>query len=274
MSKTLILAEKPSVAREIARVLGVKKRGDGYIDGDKYVVTWALGHLVTLADPEKYDEKYKRWSFETLPMLPDKMKLVIIKETSKQFTAVKKLMLSDSVSDIIIATDAGREGELVARWIIEKAGCKKPIRRLWISSQTDKAIRDGFQNLRDGADYIPLCNAAKARAEADWLVGLNVTRALTCRHNAQLSAGRVQTPTLAIIVERENEIKNFKSRDYYNLHAELGSFRAIYRNKDGVSAINEKADAEEIAKAVSRKAFTVKDVKATEKKTPRHLPFR
>ena len=164
MSKTLILAEKPSVAREIARVLGVKKRGDGYIDGDKYVVTWALGHLVTLADPEKYDEKYKRWSFETLPMLPDKMKLVIIKETSQQFTAVKKLMLSDSVSDIIIATDAGREGELVARWIIEKAGCKKPIRRLWISSQTDKAIRDGFQNLRDGADYIPLCNAAKARA--------------------------------------------------------------------------------------------------------------
>ncbi len=268
MAKTLILAEKPSVAREIARVLGVRKRGEGYIDGEKYTVTWALGHLVTLADPEKYDEKYKKWSFETLPMLPDKMKLVIIKETSKQFTAVKKLMLSESISDIIIATDAGREGELVARWIIEKAGCKKPIRRLWISSQTDKAIKDGFANLRDGDDYLPLCNAAKARAEADWLVGLNVTRALTCRHNAQLSAGRVQTPTLAIIVERENEIKNFKSKDYYNLHADLGQFSAIYRKADGLSAIYDKADAEQLAKSVGGRTFTVKEVKATEKRTP------
>ena len=208
MSKTLVLAEKPSVGRELARVLGAKKGGNGFLEGEKYIVTWALGHLVTLADPEVYGDEYKKWSFDTLPMLPDKMKLVVIKETAKQYKTVKELLLSPNVSDVIIATDAGREGELVARWIIEKAGCKKPLRRLWISSQTDKAIREGFSHLRDGKEYVPLCNAAKARAEADWLVGLNVTRALTCRHNAQLSAGRVQTPTLAIIVERENEIKH------------------------------------------------------------------
>ena len=268
MSKTLVLAEKPSVAREIARVMGAHKKGNGCLEGEKYIVTWALGHLVTLADPEKYGDEYKKWSFETLPMLPDKMKLVIIKETAKQFTAVKQLLLSPAVSDIIIATDAGREGELVARWIIEKAACKKPIKRLWISSQTDKAIKEGFSKLRDGDDYLPLCNAAKARAEADWLVGLNVTRALTCRHNAQLSAGRVQTPTLALIVERENEIKNFKAKDYFNLHANFSSFRAIYRNADGVSAINERADAEKIARKVDGKEFVIKDVKFTEKRVP------
>jgi len=268
LAKTLVLAEKPSVAREIARVIGARKKGEGFMEGDKYIVTWALGHLVTLADPEKYGDEYKKWSFETLPMLPDKMKLVIIKETSKQFTAVKKLLLSDNVSDIIIATDAGREGELVARWIIEKAACKKPIRRLWISSQTDKAIKDGFNNLKDGKDYLPLCNAAKARAEADWLVGLNVTRALTCRHNAQLSAGRVQTPTLAIIVEREKEINNFKAKDYFNLHAKFSSFKAIYRNSDGVSAMNEMADAQKLAEKINGKEFTVKEVKATEKRVP------
>lgn len=268
MAKTLVLAEKPSVAREIARVIGAKKNCGGHMEGEKYIVTWALGHLVTLAEPEKYGDEYKKWSFETLPMLPDKMKLEIIKETKKQFTSVKQLLTSDAVSDIIIATDAGREGELVARWIIEKASCKKPIRRLWISSQTDKAIKDGFNNLRDGNDYLPLCNAAKARAEADWLVGLNVTRALTCRHNAQLSAGRVQTPTLAIIVERENEIKNFVSKDYFNLHAKFASFKAIYRNKDGVSAINDRVDAEKLAQKINGKEFTVKDVKATEKRIP------
>ena len=268
MPKTLVLAEKPSVAREIARVIGARKNSTGFIEGDKYIVTWALGHLVSLAEPEKYGEEYKKWSFETLPMLPEKMKLEVIKETSKQFSSVKQLLLSNSVSDIIIATDAGREGELVARWIIEKAGCKKPIRRLWISSQTDKAIREGFASLHDGSEYIPLCNAAKARAEADWLVGLNVTRALTCRHNAQLSAGRVQTPTLAIIAERENEIKNFRPKDYFNLHANFGSFRAIYRNSDGVSAIQDRITAEKLAQKISGKDFTVKDVKATQKKIP------
>ena len=268
MSKTLVLAEKPSVGRELARVLGARKGGNGFLEGEKYIVTWALGHLVTLADPEVYGDEYKKWSFDTLPMLPDKMKLVVIKETTKQYKTVKELLLSPNVSDVIIATDAGREGELVARWILEKAGCKKPLRRLWISSQTDKAIREGFAHLRDGKEYVPLCNAAKARAEADWLVGLNVTRALTCRHNAQLSAGRVQTPTLAIIVERENEIKHFVPKDYFNLHAAFDGFRALYRNADGISALPERAAAEKLAQAVNGQNFTVSDVKSTEKRTP------
>ncbi|MDP4132501.1 MAG: toprim domain-containing protein, partial [Bacillota bacterium] len=148
MSKTLVLAEKPSVGRELARVLGCNLRKEGYIEGNRYIVTWALGHLVTLADPEKYGDEYKQWNLETLPMLPDKMELVVIKETSKQFKVVKDLMKNEGVSELIIATDAGREGELVARWIIQKAGFKKPIKRLWISSQTDKAIKEGFASLK------------------------------------------------------------------------------------------------------------------------------
>ena len=209
MSKTLILAEKPSVGREIARVMGCKKAANGAIYGDKYIVTWALGHLVTLADPEHYGNEYKTWSMDTLPMLPKKMDLEVIKQTGKQFSAVRRLLTSSEVSEIVIATDAGREGELVARWIIIKSGCKKPIKRLWISSQTDKAIRDGFAHLEDGRKYDNLYYSAQARAEADWYVGLNVTRALTCKFNAQLSAGRVQTPTLAMIVNREEEIRRF-----------------------------------------------------------------
>ena len=217
MSKTLVLAEKPSVGRELARVLKCSRKSDGCLIGDKYIVTWALGHLVTLADPEAYGDEYKTWSLETLPMLPGKMKLEVIKQTSKQYSIVKRQLRSSEVSSVIIATDAGREGELVARWIIEKSGVKKPIKRLWISSQTDKAIKEGFQKLRDGKEYYNLYMAAQARAEADWLVGLNVTRALTCKFNAQLSAGRVQTPTLALLVQRENEIKKIVPKDYYTI---------------------------------------------------------
>ena len=203
MSKILVLAEKPSVGRDLAKVLKCNNNKGSYIEGNKYIITWAMGHLVGLMDPEGYDKKYKEWKMETLPMLPKHMKLVILKKTSKQFNEVKKQMNRGDVSEIVIATDAGREGELVARWIIEKVGVKKPIKRLWISSQTDKAILDGFKNLRDGKEYENLYRAAVCRAEADWLVGLNVTRALTCKYNAQLSAGRVQSPTLAMIVQRE-----------------------------------------------------------------------
>ena len=210
MGKQLVLAEKPSVARDIARVLGCKGKGDGCIIGDKYIITWALGHLVTLADPDAYDERYKKWEMDDLPMLPDKMKLVIIKQTSKQYRAVSALMKRPDVDSLVIATDAGREGELVARWIMTKAGCKKPAYRLWISSQTDKAIKEGFANLKPAKEYDNLYYSAQARAEADWLIGLNVSRALTCKHNAQLSAGRVQTPTLAMIVKREEEILKFR----------------------------------------------------------------
>lgn len=217
--KHLVIAEKPSVARDIARVLGCSKKNNSYIEGRDYVVTWALGHLVTLADPEEYGEQYKTWRLYTLPMLPGRWKLVVIKQTSRQYHAVKEQIFRKDISDIIIATDAGREGELVARWILEKAGNRKPLKRLWISSVTDKAIREGFSHLRPGKDYENLYHAAVARAEADWEVGINATRALTCKYNAQLSCGRVQTPTLAMIAAREEEIKKFVPKPYYGLKA-------------------------------------------------------
>ena len=215
MAKTLVLAEKPSVARELARVLGCKQSGEGYLEGEKYIVTWALGHLVELAPPEDYDKAWAKWDMLTLPMLPERMKTVVIPQSGRQFRAVQAQLRRGDVGELVIATDAGREGELVARWILEKAGWKGPARRLWISSQTDKAIREGFTHLRPAAEYDNLFRSARARSEADWLVGLNVTRALTCRHNAQLSAGRVQTPTLALLVERDGH------REAARLHRHL-----------------------------------------------------
>lgn len=215
--KSLVIAEKPSVARDIARVLKCQKNLGGAMEGSQHIVTWALGHLVTLADPEGYDSKYKEWKMDYLPMIPKKMQLVVIKQTSKQYQAVKTQIQRKDVGEIIIATDAGREGELVARWILEKADSHKPIKRLWISSVTDKAIREGFSKLKDGREYYPLYEAAAARAQADWIVGINATRALTCKYNAQLSCGRVQTPTLAMIAAKEEEIKRFKPETFYGL---------------------------------------------------------
>lgn len=217
--KHLVLAEKPSVARDIARVLHCTKKTNSYIEGNEYIVTWALGHLVTLADPEQYGEQYKTWNMDTLPMLPKEWKLVVIKQTSKQYSAVKELICRKDVSDIIIATDAGREGELVARWILDKAGSKKPVSRLWISSVTDKAIREGFAHLKPGKAYYNLYRAAVARAQSDWVVGINATRALTCKYNAQLSCGRVQTPTIAMIAAREEEIRSFQPKPFYGMKA-------------------------------------------------------
>lgn len=219
MSKVAVLAEKPSVGRDLARVLQCNQKGNGYFEGPKYIVTWALGHLVTLADPEAYDEKYKSWRLEDLPMLPPQLKLVVIKQSGKQYSIVKEQLSRKDVSEIVIATDAGREGELVARWIIEKAHVHKPIKRLWISSVTDNAIKEGFNKLKPGKEYENLFASAVARAEVDWLVGINATRALTCKYNAQLSCGRVQTPTLAIIASREEEIKNFKPKEFYGITA-------------------------------------------------------
>lgn len=230
MSKILVLAEKPSVGRDIARVLGCNKNGNGYIEGERYVVTWALGHLVTLAEPEDYDMKYKTWKLEDLPMLPSNMKLMVIRQSSRQFNTVKEQMYRKDVERIVIATDAGREGELVARWIIDKAHVKKPLMRLWISSVTDKAIKDGFKSLKDGREYENLYASALARAEADWFVGINATRALTCKHNAQLSCGRVQTPTVAIIAKREDEIKSFKPKKYYGITANLKGLRLTWQD--------------------------------------------
>lgn len=214
-----MLAEKPSVGRDIAKVLQCHKKGNGYFEGDTYIVTWALGHLVTLADPEAYGQQYSSWRIEDLPIMPSPLKLVVIKESNRQFQAVKQQMRRSDVKEIVIATDAGREGELVARWIIEMVHVSKPIKRLWISSVTDKAIRDGFRNLKDGKAYESLYASAAARAEADWLVGINATRALTCKYNAQLSCGRVQTPTLAIVAKREEEIRQFTPKPYYGLTA-------------------------------------------------------
>lgn len=268
MAKALVLAEKPSVARDIARVLGAKKNCGSYIEGDKYVITWALGHLVTLADPDAYDDKYKHWRLEDLPMLPKKMKLVVIKQTSKQYKAVSSLMARGDIDKLIIATDAGREGELVARWIMMKAHNKKPAFRLWISSQTDKAIKEGFANLKPASQYDNLFYSAVARAEADWLVGLNVTRALTCKHNAQLSAGRVQTPTLSMIVEREEEILNFKPTDYYSLEASFKGFNATFKDSKNNTRFSQKDFVENLLSSLKGKNAVVKKIEKSEKTTP------
>lgn len=267
MSKILVLAEKPSVGRDLAKVLKCNNNKGSYIEGNKYIVTWAMGHLVGLMDPEGYDNKYKEWTMETLPMLPNHMKLVILKKTAKQFNEVKKQMNRKDVSEIIIATDAGREGELVARWIIEKVNVNKSVKRLWISSQTNKAILDGFKNLKDGKEYENLYKAAVCRAEADWLVGLNVTRALTCKYNAQLSAGRVQSPTLAMIVQREEEIKNFKSKIYYTINAKTKDYSLTWINKENNSSrIFNEEFANKIAKKLNKANGRITNVNNVNKK--------
>ncbi|MGN5883589.1 DNA topoisomerase III [Staphylococcus simulans] len=219
--KSLILAEKPSVARDIASALNVNQKRNGYFESQDYIVTWALGHLVTNATPEQYDAKYKTWNLQELPIIPKHMKTIVIPKTKKQFNTVKALMLKENVKDIIIATDAGREGELVARLILDKVHNKKPIKRLWISSITAKAIRNGFKQLKDGRTYLPLYRAALARSEADWIVGINATRALTTKYDAQLSLGRVQTPTIQLVQMRQDEIKHFRPSEYYTLEATI-----------------------------------------------------
>ena len=281
--KSLVLAEKPSVARDIARVLKCHKNLPGAIEGNSYVVTWALGHLVTLADPESYDKKFKEWNMSVLPMIPKKWDLVVIKQTSKQYQHVKTQLFRKDISEIIIATDAGREGELVARWILDKSGCRKPIKRLWISSVTDKAIREGFQNLKDGRKYNDLYYAARSRSEADWLVGINATRALTCKYNAQLSCGRVQTPTLAMIAARETEIRSFKPQDYYGMTLQAGGITWTWQSEKSKSTRSfHKEHLEQLREALTknrttgvtsqtnsanRQSLQITDVHKTKKKT-------
>lgn len=264
--KALVLAEKPSVGREIARVLKCGMKNKGYIEGPRFVVTWSLGHLVSLAEPEHYDKKYKEWRIEDLPMLPASMKLKIIRQTSHQFQVVRNLMKRDDIKELVIATDAGREGELVARWIMVMANWKKPFRRLWISSQTDDAIRQGFADLKPGAAYNNLYDAAVCRAEADWLIGLNVTRALTCKFNAQLNAGRVQTPTLAMIVQRETEINKFVPVDFWTVRADFGDYFGDWRNKDGNGRIFNHGQAEEIASRIKGHPGVINEIR-TERKS-------
>ncbi|MBS7344139.1 MAG: DNA topoisomerase III [Caryophanon sp.] len=267
MAKSVVLAEKPSVARDIANVLKCTKKGNGFLEGDKYIVTWALGHLVTLADPESYDEKYKKWSLEDLPMLPERLKLTTIKQTSKQYNAVKAQLTRNDVNEIIIATDAGREGELVARWIIDRAKVNKPIKRLWISSVTDKAIKEGFANLKPGKQYDNLYHAAVARSEADWYIGLNATRALSTKFNAQLNTGRVQTPVVAMVAAREDEIKHFKAQTYYGIEAKTADLKLTWQDANGNSRSFQKEKIDAIVKKLEKKDATIIDVERKPKKS-------
>lgn len=268
MAKSIVIAEKPSVARDIARVLKCDKKGNGYLEGSKYIVTWALGHLVTLADPESYDVKYKQWNLEDLPMLPERLKLTVIKQTGKQFNAVKSQLLRKDVNEIIVATDAGREGELVARWVIDKVRINKPIKRLWISSVTDKAIKDGFANLKPGKAYDNLYASAVARSEADWYIGLNATRALTTRFNAQLNCGRVQTPTVAMIANREDEIKNFKAQTYYGIEAQTtNQLKLTWQDANGNSRSFNKEKIDGIVKGLDKHNATVVEIDKKQKKS-------
>jgi len=271
--KSLVLAEKPSVAREIARVLNCKQNNKGFLEGPNYVITWALGHLVTLAEPEDYDQKLKSWRMEDLPMLPDKMKLKVIKPSAQQYQVVRGLMQRGDISDLVIATDAGREGELVARWIMVKAAWRKPFKRLWISSQTDTAIREGFKNLKAGIAYNNLYDAAVCRAEADWLIGLNVTRALTCKFNTQFTAGRVQTPTLAMIVNREKEIQDFKAVDYWTIRADFGDYFGDWQDAKGQGRIFEQTRAEDIAAKIKGQSGIITELRQESKSEPPPLAY-
>jgi len=214
-----VLAEKPSVARDIARVLGADQRGDGYLHGNGYVVVWAIGHLAALAQPHEIRPEWRRWSRDLLPMLPSQWPLVVYENTRDQFEVVRKVLNSPRISRVVAATDAGREGELIFRYIYEAAGCTKPFNRLWISSLTPEAIRKGFDALRPGSDYDPLADAARGRSRADWLVGMNLSRAYTLAYGDELSVGRVQTPTLAMVVERELAIRAFVPEDYIEVVA-------------------------------------------------------
>lgn len=271
--KTLVLAEKPSVAREIARVMGCNNKQKSYIEGPKYVVTWALGHLVGLAEPEDYNKKFATWALEDLPILPEKTKLKVLRETNQQYKAVQHLMKRQDIEELVVATDAAREGELLARWIMTMAGWKKPFRRLWISSQTDKAIKEGFAKLRPGREFDRLYESARCRAEADWMIGLNVTRALTCKFGSPLSAGRVQTPTLGMIMDREKEITGFRSVDFETLTADFGDFQAAWRASNGDGRIFEKEKTASLKDKLTGRSGRIIKVQKSEKSEPHPLAY-
>lgn len=275
MGKILVIAEKPSVASDIAKVLKCKSKGEGFLYNDEYIVSWAIGHLVTLYDPEDYDAMLKKWSENTLPILPDTIKLKPINKTKTQLNVLKKLMNSKDTDSIICATDSGREGELIFRYIYEIVKCKKSFKRLWISSMTDTAIKEGFKKLKDSREYDNLYLSAKCRSEADWLVGINATRAFTVKHNALLSIGRVQTPTLSMIVERQKEIRDFVPEEYFEVEADYGEFKGIWFKQpfENETRINKKSDAEIIANNVKGEIANIYDVKREEKRQSHPLLF-
>lgn len=262
----LVIAEKPSVAQSIAAVLGVTNRRDGYIDGNGYIVSWCVGHLVALADTAVYDERYAKWRYEDLPILPQKWQYAVQQSTAKQFSILKELMNRNDVSEIVCATDAGREGELIFRLVYNKAGCKKPFTRLWISSMEDSAIRKGFENLKNSHDYDNLYQSALCRQRADWIIGINATRLFSVLYHETLNVGRVQTPTLKILVERAAKIAAFKKEKYYIVHLNFGSFEAASKEIDSL------VTAESLSLACDHETATCTSVNR-EKKTiaPPHL---
>ena len=273
MGKILVIAEKPSVARDIAKVLKANQKGDGCLIGENYVVSWAVGHLVTLAEPEDYDEKYKKWNFSTLPILPEEMKLKAIQQTRSQLKVLHKWMNSAEIDSLICATDSGREGELIFRYIYEITNCKKPFERLWISSMTEEAIKEGFATLKDGREYDLLYTSAKCRSEADWLVGMNATRAYTLRYDALLSIGRVQTPTLALIVNKQKEIDAFVAEDYFEVQADFGGYTGMWIDQEEHTRIEKEETAKAIVQKVSGKQAVITKVEKEEKKTPPPLLY-
>lgn len=257
----LVIAEKPSVAQSIAAVLGVKEKKDGYIEGGGYLISWCVGHLVQLAEAAAYGEQYRKWSYDSLPILPQNWQYTVAADKGKQFKILKELMHRADVSEVVNACDAGREGELIFRFVYEVAGCKKPMRRLWISSMEDVAIRSGFDNLKDGRDYDALFASAFCRAKADWIIGINATRLFSCLYNRTLNVGRVQTPTLKMLADRDAAITTFKKEKYYHVRLALPGTEAVSEKlSDPAAAENLKAacnTAQAICKSVTREKKTV-----------------
>ena len=257
----LVIAEKPSVAQSIAVALGVKEKKDGYIEGGGYLISWCVGHLVQLAEAAAYGEQYRKWSYDSLPILPQNWQYTVAADKGKQFKILKELMHRADVSEVVNACDAGREGELIFRFVYEVAGCKKPMRRLWISSMEDAAIRSGFDNLKDGRDYDALFASALCRAKADWIIGINATRLFSCLYNRTLNVGRVQTPTLKMLADRDAAISTFKKEKYYHVRLTLSGTEAVSEKLSDAAAADELKAACETAQAecisVTREKKTV-----------------
>ena len=269
MGKKVVIAEKPSVAGSIAKVLGCGSRQDGYFENSEYIVTWAIGHLVALKEPDELDEKYKKWSMDDLPILPESIPLKVSASTKAQYRTVEKLINSAGTDMLICATDAGREGELIFRYIYQMAKCKKPFKRLWISSLTDEAIRDGFRHLEPGEKYDPLYRSARSRSEADWLVGMNGTRAYTLRYGTKLNVGRVKTPTLAFLTKRKQEIDSFVPEEYYTLKADFGDYKGImFSDKlKPDTHIAKKEHAEAVAQAIKGARAVIESAETQRRKS-------
>ncbi|WP_422699035.1 DNA topoisomerase III [Enterococcus durans] len=270
--KQLILAEKPSVAKDLSKVLGANQKYKNYYEGPKVIVTWALGHLLGLKMPEDLNKEWQSWQMETLPMIPKKLGIKPLPKTGHQLKAIKQLAQRKDVSEVVIATDAGREGELVARWILEYIHFNKPVKRLWISSQTDKAIKTGFKQLKPAKAYDTLYDSALARAKADWLVGLNVTRALTVKYQDNLSAGRVQTPTLALVRDQERKIETFKPQTYFSILLNVEKEQAKMAQKNQF-ALKSQEEAQALVHRLSQQKGTVSSIEEKTKIESAPLPY-